>query len=83
MLEEYKSRFFSFKQLPLNTKQKLEFPYHLIDGERLLLVVVRVVSFLVDKPLDFHDANFQYHLVFFKHNKAFEILSKALTNKKT
>ena len=29
-----------FKQLPLNIKAKFEFSYHLIDGERLLSVVV-------------------------------------------
>ena len=28
-------RFFYFQQLRLSTKQKLESPYHLINGERL------------------------------------------------
>ena len=42
--------FFCFKQLPLNIKQKFEFSYHLIDGEKLLQVVVGAVSFSVDKP---------------------------------
>ena len=49
---------FCFKQLPLNNKQQFEFPYHLINGERLLSVVVRVVSFKADKPLNFHDTAF-------------------------
>ena len=31
---------FCFKQLSLNTKQKFEFAYELIDGERLLSMVV-------------------------------------------
>ena len=30
----------------------------MIDEERLLLVVVRVVCFLADKPLYFHDTTF-------------------------
>ena len=51
-------RFFCFKQLPLNTKQKFEFRYHLIDGEKLLSAVLVVVSFSADKPLDFHDTIF-------------------------
>ena len=50
--------FFCFKQLPLNIKQKFGFSYHLIDGERLLSVVIGVESFLTDKPLDFHDTTF-------------------------
>ena len=49
---------FCFNQLPLNTKQKYEFLYHLIDGEKLSSIVVGVVSFSADKPLDFHDATF-------------------------
>ena len=61
--------FFCFKQLPLNFKQKFEFPYDLIDGERLLSVVVGVVSFSVDKPLEVK--------LYFKIEKV------ALTNKKT
>ena len=32
--------------------------YYLIDGEELLLVLVGVVSFLADKPLDFLDTTF-------------------------
>ena len=50
--------FFCFKQLPLNIKQKFEFLYHLIDGEKLLSVVVGVVRFSADKTLDFHDTTF-------------------------
>ena len=49
---------FSFKQLPLNTKQKCESSYYLIDGEILLSVVVKLVSFPSDKILDFHDTTF-------------------------
>ena len=45
-------------QLSLNTKQQFDFPYHLIDGEILLSVVVEVVSFSADKSLDFHDTIF-------------------------
>ena len=53
--------FSCFKQFPLNNKQKLEFPHHLIDRERLLSrVVIRIVNFLPDNPLDFHDKFFQY-----------------------
>ena len=36
---------FYLKQLPLNDKQKFESPYQLIDGERLLAVVIGVASF--------------------------------------
>ena len=49
---------FCFDQLPLNTKQKCEFLYHLIDGGKLSSIVVGVVSFSADKPLDFHDTTF-------------------------
>ena len=49
---------FSFKQRPLNIKQKFEFSYHLIIGERLLSVVVGVINFWVNKYLDFHDTTF-------------------------
>ena len=42
---------FCFKQLPLNTKEKFEFPYHLIDEEILLSVVVGIVSLSADKNL--------------------------------
>ena len=59
--------FFWFKQLPLNTKQKFEFPHHLIDGKRLLSVaVVVVVGFLAEKPIDFHDATFSISPILFK-----------------
>ena len=50
-----KSCIFCFNQLPLNIKHNLEFSFHLIDGGRLLWVVVGVVSLSVDKPLDFYD----------------------------
>ena len=50
---------FYFKQLPLNTKKKKkQFSYHLIDGERPLLVVVEVMNFSFGKPSDFHDTTF-------------------------
>ena len=58
--------FVCFKQLSLNTKQKFELLYHLINGERLLSVVVGVVCFLADKPLDFHDTNFSVSFTLFK-----------------
>ena len=57
---------FSFKQLPLNTKQKIEFLYHLIDGKRLLLLVVGAVRFSADKPLDLHDTIFPLSPCLFK-----------------
>ena len=47
--------FFCFKQIPLNDKEKFESLYHLFNGERLLSVVVGIVSFLADKLLHFHD----------------------------
>ena len=50
--------FFGFKHLTLNIKQKNEFWHYLIDGERLLSVVVGAVSFSVDKPLHFHGTTF-------------------------
>ena len=62
-----------FKQLSLNTKQNFELSCYLIVGKRLLSVVVEVVSFSVNKPLDF-----QYGLVFLKYNKARGILSKVV-----
>ena len=49
---------FCLRQLSLNINQKFEFSYHLSDGERLLSAVVGVESFLVVKPLDFHDTTF-------------------------
>ena len=51
-------RCFCFKQLSLDTKQKFQFPYHLIDGERLVSVMLEVVRFTAEKPLDFHDTTF-------------------------
>ena len=52
-----------FKQLfvvffPLNIKQKFEHLEHLIDRDKLLSVVLGVVSFSFNKPLDFHDTTF-------------------------
>ena len=48
-----KVTFFRFKQLPLNVKQRFEFSYHLIDGEGIISVLVRVVRFLADKTFRF------------------------------
>ena len=70
--------FFYFKQPSLNIKKKIEFLHHLINGERLFSVVVGVVSFSFDKPLDFHDTIFQHHLVFLKYNRAVEVLNKVV-----
>ena len=53
-------------QLPLNTKQKFEFACYLIVAEKVLSVVVGVVRFLVDTPLDFHDTNFSAFPSLFK-----------------
>ena len=39
---------------------------HLTFGERLLSVVVEVVRFSVDKPLDFHDIIFSVSPSLFK-----------------
>ena len=36
--------------------------YHLIDRERLISMAVGVVSFSVDKSLDFHDTTFSVSL---------------------
>ena len=58
LLGGVKAAFFPFKQLSLNTKQKYESLYCLNDGERLLSVMVGVVSSSPDKPLDFHDTTF-------------------------
>ena len=66
LLGELYDAFFYFQQLRLSTKQKLESPYHLINGERLLSVVVGVVSFSANKPLDFHDTIFLVSPSFFK-----------------
>ena len=48
-----KVTFFRFKQLPLNVKKRFEFSYHLIDGEGIISVLVRVVRFLADKTFRF------------------------------
>ena len=44
-----------FEQLSLNTKQRFEFPWQLIVGERLLLGVIGVAMLSRDKPFKFHD----------------------------
>ena len=76
LLGGVKVLFLYFKQLLLNIKQKFESLCHLIDGERLLSVAVSVVTFSVDKPLDFHGTNFS--VVFLKCNKTVEVLSKVV-----
>ena len=78
VFEGVKVTFYCFKQLPLNIKQKFEFSCHLIDGERILSVVVGGLTFSVGKPLDFHSTTFQYCLVFLKYNRAVEVLSKVV-----
>ena len=55
-----------FKQLLLDMKQKFGFSYHLIDGEKLLSVVIGVPTFLTDKPLDFHNKTFSVSPNLFK-----------------
>ena len=71
MLGGVKVTLFCFKEPSVNTKQKFESLYRLIDGERLLSVVLVVVRFSADKSLDFHDATFfSYKLIFLKYNKA-------------
>ena len=48
-------------------KQKLEISYNLIDGERLLSVVVGVVvNVSTGKPSDFHDTRFSVSPSLFK-----------------
>ena len=56
MFEGVEITFFCFKQLSVDMKQKLL--YQLIDGKRLLSIVVVELSFSVDKLLDFHDTIF-------------------------
>ena len=58
-----KSCFFCSKYLSLNIKQKFDFCTTVV-GESLLLAVVGIKKFLVDKPLDFLIQLFQYQLVF-------------------
>ena len=67
--------FFLIKQLTLNMKQNFEFLYHLIDGERLLSVLVGTLRFSADKPLDFHDTTFSVLPSLFK---MVEILNKVV-----
>ena len=55
-----------FKQLLLDMKQKFGLSYHLIDGEKLLSVVIGVPTFLTDKPLDFHNTTFSVSPNLFK-----------------
>ena len=43
-----------------------ESPYQLIDGERLLVVVVAVARFLANKRLDLHDTTFSVSPSLFK-----------------
>ena len=57
---------FYFNKLILNDKQMFESPYQLIDGERLLVVVVAVARFLANKRLDLHDTTFSASPSLFK-----------------
>ena len=50
--------FFCFKYVPSNFEKKIEFSYHLINGQRLLSVVVEVIIFSAGKSLDLHDITF-------------------------
>ena len=43
--------------------------YHLIEEKSLLSVVVRVVTFSVNKSLDFHDTTFSVTTSLFKAKK--------------
>ena len=52
--------------LPLNIKQNFESGYHLIDGEKLLSVVVGVASFSIGKDLDLLDVTFSVLPTLFK-----------------
>ena len=61
-----KFAYLCFKLLLLDIKQKFGFSYHLIDGERLLSVVIGVPTFLTDKPLDFHNTTFSVSPNLFK-----------------
>ena len=61
-----KSCVFCFKQLPLNITQTFKGLCHLIDGERLLSVVVGEVNISVEKKLDFHDTTFSVSPSLFK-----------------
>lgn len=61
-----KVKFVGFKQLHLNMKQTFEFLYHLINGEILLTLVVKAVSFSAGKHLAAHDTTFSVSLRLFK-----------------
>ena len=52
--------FFCFKQLTFESL------YQLIDGEVLLPLVVGIVSFSVNKPLDFFDTSFSVSVSLFR-----------------
>ena len=69
---------FCFEQVHLKNKQKFEFPFQLVKGEKQLSLVVGVVSFSAIKPLGSMVQSFQYYLVFSKCNKVFEILSEVV-----
>ena len=55
-----------FKQITLYTKQNFRFLFNLIDGERLLLVVLGVTILSDKKPADFHNTNFAVPVHLFK-----------------
>ena len=67
-----------FKHITLYTKQNFRFLFNLIDGERLLLVVLGV-TILSDKILQISIIPIlQYHFIFLKYNKVVEVLSRFL-----
>ena len=62
----YRSKSSVFFVLSSFFKQKFEFSYHLIEGERLSSVVVGAVKVSADKHLDFHNTTFLVRLSIFK-----------------
>ena len=65
-------------RLGLNTGKKIEFSYYLIDGKRISLLLVGVVSFSDDKPFDFRYTTFSVlpSLSITKYNGAAEVYIK-------
>ena len=55
-----------FKHITLYTKQNFRFLFNLIDGERLLLVVLGVTILSDKNPADFHNTNFAVPFYLFK-----------------
>ena len=65
-------------RLGLNTGKKIEYCYSLIDGKRISLLLVGVVSFSADKPFDFRYTTFSVlpSLSITKYNGAAEVYIK-------